>query len=81
MEIDTAKPNNPTPPSENVAGFQLTLIKYNTNNMDIQPLFKTGNLNRRVKQICPYEDWLPIGHATFAMMLGTVHFHAHEQDR
>ena len=34
MEIDTAKPNNPTPPSENVAGFQLTLLfsnsRYNT---------------------------------------------------
>ena len=30
MEIDTAKPNNPTPPSENVAGFQLTLLFSNS---------------------------------------------------
>ena len=30
MEIDSAKPNNPTPPSENVAGFQLTLLFSNS---------------------------------------------------
>ena len=30
IEIDTAKPNNPTPPSENVAGFQLTLLFSNS---------------------------------------------------
>ena len=30
MEIDRAKPNNPTPPSENVAGFQLTLLFSNS---------------------------------------------------
>ena len=30
MEIDRAKPNNPTPLSENVAGFQLTLLFSNS---------------------------------------------------
>ena len=33
MEIDRAKPNNPTPPSENVAGFQLTLLFSNSRSL------------------------------------------------
>ena len=38
MEIDTAKPNNPAPSSENVAGFQLTLLFSNSRYQDASPI-------------------------------------------
>lgn len=65
-------------PSETYSYAMYSLINYNMKNAETQPLFKTGNPHRRVKQICPYVDWLPIGHTTSATALDIVElcFHA-----
>ena len=47
MEIDTAKPNNPTPPSENVAGFKLTLLFSNS-----RYLTDSGDLFAAEEELC-----------------------------